>query len=136
MKNLLEGVTVSKEIKESFESPHVSMWLDGDIMCARYVKNLKMTLDVAKSCVGARLFFAKGKSYPLLVDMTGIKSVTADARKYMATVGVTWVTAGALITGSSLSKTIGNIFLAIDKPAVPTRLFTDEEKARQWLEQF
>lgn len=138
MKNTLEEVkvSVSKEIKESFESPYVTMWLDGNLMCARYAKNLHMTLEVAKSVVGARLFFTKGKSYPLLVDMTGIKSVTTEARKYMATVGVTWVTAGALITGSQLSKTIGSIFLAIDKPTVPTKIFTDEQKARLWLEQY
>lgn len=136
MKNLLEGVSVSKEVTESFENPHVSMWLDGEIMCARYAKNLHMTLDVAKSCVGARLFFSKGKSYALLIDMTGIKSVTAEARKYMATVGITWVKAGALITGSPLSRTVGNIFLAIEKPSVPTKLFTDEQKARQWLTQY
>ena len=84
----------------------------------------------------ARLFFSKGKSSILLVDMRGIKSTTKAAREYMATIGVTLVKACALITGSGFNRTLGNIFLTIDKPAVPTKLFTDEGKARAWLQQY
>jgi hypothetical protein len=54
----------------------------------------------------------------------------------MATIGATLVKAGALITGSAVNKTIGNIFLSIDKPLVPTKLFTNEESARQWLREY
>jgi hypothetical protein len=136
MKTLTSKLEDSKELKNGFENPYVTMWMDEDFLCARYKKALHMTLEIAKSCVGARLFFAAGKSYPLLVDMQGIKSVTTEARKYMASVGAMGVTAGALITGSQISRAIGNIFLAIDKPAVPTKLFTDEQKAREWLQQY
>jgi hypothetical protein len=121
---------------EKFESPYVTMWLEEGILCGRYANDLHLSLEVAKSCVEARIFFTKGKSYPLLVDMTGIKSTTKEARDYMASIGATLVTAGALITRSSVSKTIGNIFLTIDKPPVPVRMFTNEEKAREWLKQF
>jgi hypothetical protein len=54
----------------------------------------------------------------------------------MATIGATLVKACALITGSGFNRTLGNIFLTIDKPAVPTKLFTDEGKAREWLQQY
>lgn len=136
MTPLIETVGTSKELKESLENPYVTMWIDENMICARYAKNLHMTLEIAKSCVGARLFFSKGKSYALLIDMKGIKSVTPEARKYMASVGALMVKAGALITGSPLNRMIGNIFLAFDKPPVPTKLFTDEQKARQWLQQY
>lgn len=136
MTTLISPFEVSKELKDSLENPYVTMWMDGELICARYVKDLHVTLDIAKSCVGARLFFSKGKSYAMLIDMRGIKSVTTEARKYMATVGSLHVKAGALITGSSLNRTLGNIFLTIDKPPVPTKLFTDEQKARQWLQQY
>jgi hypothetical protein len=68
--------------------------------------------------------------------MTGIKSISKEAKRYMATIGNTLVKAGALITGSTMGRTIGNISLTIDKPEVPTRLFTDEKKAKQWLRQY
>lgn len=72
----------------------------------------------------------------MLIDMKGIKSTTREARTYMATVGATLVKAAALITGSAINRTIGNIFLKIDRPPVPLKLFTSEEKARKWLRQF
>jgi hypothetical protein len=65
--------------------------------------------------------------------MRGIKSTTKEARRYLATIGATLVMAGALITGSPLNRALGNIFLTIDKPSVPTKLFTSETKALEWL---
>lgn len=134
----MEGpeVSVANELKASFENPYVTMWMDEDLLCARYVEDLHMTLEVAKSCVEARLLFSNGRKFALLIDMRGIKSVTPEARKYMAGVGAILVKAGAMITGSLLNRTIGNIFLTIDKPSVPSKLFTDEQKARQWLQQY
>jgi hypothetical protein len=125
-----------KDQTDNSASNYVTMWMEENILCARYADNLHMTLEIAKSCVGARVFFSKGESYALLIDMKGIKSVTPEARTYMASFGTLMVKAGALITGSALNKTLGNIFLAIDKPPVPTKLFTSEEKAREWLQQF
>jgi len=128
--------TLKKDVKEMFEIPYVTMWIEGPIMYAKYVDDLHLSLDVAKTCVEGRIFFSKGKSFPLLVDMTGIKSTTREARQYMASIGATLVTAGALITGSPVSRTIGNIFLKIDRPPVPVKLFTSKEKAREWLVQY
>jgi hypothetical protein len=119
-----------------FESPYVTMSLEDGIISCRYVPDLHLTLEIARACVEARIFFTKGKGYPVLVDMRGIASSTGAARKYMATVGAAQVTAGALITGSPVNKAIGNLFLKIDLPPVPTKLFTSEEKARLWLRQF
>lgn len=105
-------------------------------MCCKYADDLHVTMEVARSVVDARIVFSKGKRYPVLVDMKGVKSSTGAARKYLATTGATLVTVGALITGSALNKTIGNLFLKIDMPPVPTKLFTNEEKARAWLRQY
>ena len=119
-----------------FESPHATVWLDGGIMYCRFAADLHVSLDVARSVVERRIFFSQGKHYPLLIDMRGIKSSTGAARKYLATMGATLVTAGALITASGINKTIGNLFLKVDQPPVPTRLFTNEEKAKIWLRQY
>ena len=128
--------TLKEEVKEMFEIPYVTMWIDGPIMYCKYVDDLHVSLDIAKTCVEGRIFFSKGKSFPLIIDMTGIKSTTREARQYMASIGATLVTAGALITRSAVSRTIGNIFLKIDKPPVPVKLFTSQVKAREWLMQY
>lgn len=115
---------------------HVTMWIENGILYGTFAHDLHLSLDIAKSSVEARIFLSKGQSYPLVVDMRGIKSTTRDARRYMATMGTTLVKACALITGSALNRAIGNVFLSIDRPSVPSRLFTDEEKAREWLKGF
>ena len=133
---IAEELTAINVEEERLILPYVSMWMDGEIICGEYARDLHLSLEVAKTCVEARLFFSKGKMRALLIDMRGIKSTTKPAREYMATIGATLVKACALITGSGFNRTLGNIFLTIDKPAVPTKLFTDEGKAREWLQQY
>jgi hypothetical protein len=132
----LANPAITHQFDTEVGAPYITMWMDEDFLCCRYASNLHLSLNVAKSCVESRIFFAKGKSYPLLVDMGGIKSTTREARQYMASIGATLVKGCALITGSAVNRTIGNIFLAIDKPEVPTKLFTSEANARLWLKQY
>jgi hypothetical protein len=133
---MISAIPKEDILNRKLENPYVTMWLEGEILCCKYASNLHVSLDVAKSVVEGRIFFSEGKSYPLLVDMSGIKSTTREAREYLATIGSTLAKAAALITGSSFNRMLGNVFLTIDKPAVPTRLFTNEEKAKEWLKEF
>ena len=134
---MTEPFQVSQSLEEKVNTPYISLWMDEEgFLCCQYAENLHLSLEVAVSIVESRIFFAKGNTYPLLIDMRGIKSTTKKAREYMATIGATLVKAGALITGSALNRTLGNIFLTIDKPLVPTKLFTNEVNARQWLKQY
>lgn len=75
-----------------------------------------------------------GKKFPLLIDSRGIKSMTKDARNHFTTKGrETYTTAFAIVIDSMLSRVIGNFFMGINKPAVPTRLFDNERDAEIWL---
>jgi hypothetical protein len=121
------------DLIEKFESHHIRMWIEGDILYCKFVDDLHLSLEVAKSCVEGRIYFSKGKSYSLLADMRGVKSTTKKARQYLLTIGMTLVKACAVVIASSVDKTIGNLFLSLERPQVPIRLFTDEEKAKDWL---
>lgn len=75
-----------------------------------------------------------GIKFPLMIDSRGIKSMTKDARNQFSTKGrETYATAFAIIIDSPLSRVIGNFFIGINKPAVPTRLFDNERDAEIWL---
>lgn len=77
------------------------------------------------------------RKFPLLIDARGIKSITRDARNFFTTNGrQTNTLAFAIIIDSSVSKVVGNFFLGINKPAVPTKLFLDESNAVEWLSKF
>jgi hypothetical protein len=95
-----------------------------------------MDLTIARLCVEERLRFCEGESFPCLINMRGLKSVTKEAREYLANEGTLLVKAGALVINSLLTEMIGNIFLSVNKPKVPTRLFLDEAAAISWLKQF
>lgn len=75
--------------------------------------------------------------YPLLIDARGIKSMTREARTFFTTNGrKTNTLAFAIIIDSSVSKAVGNFFLGISKPNVPTKLFLNEVDALEWLNKF
>jgi hypothetical protein len=71
-----------------------------------------------------------------MVDMTGVKGANRDARNYLAQEGNLLVTAGALLTESIYAKMLGNIFLAINQPKIPARLFSDKAAAIKWLKKY
>jgi hypothetical protein len=132
----MNSFTVSGNFEDEYESSYIKMSIKSSILHCKYAPNLRLSEDVARSCVEGRIFLSRGRSYPVLIDMLGVVSTTHDASEYMMSLGSTLVKANAFMTGSWISRVIGNTLLAFDKPEIPTRLFTSEEKARKWLEQF
>jgi hypothetical protein len=77
------------------------------------------------------------ETVPILVDLRNIKSISKEARAHFSMKGRKGaVNAMALIIKSPVSKVIGNFFILLDKPLVPTRLFTNESEALTWLKVF
>ena len=70
---------------------------------------------------------------PLLVDFARASGQSMESRKYYAEKSVQWCSKAALLVRSPVSRVIGNIYMGLNKPIVPTRMFTDEEKAMEWL---
>lgn len=71
---------------------------------------------------------------PLLVDMRQMKSITKGARQAFAASGKRKaVSAVALLSGSYTGTVVANFFIELDGPSLPTRMFTSEAKAVEWL---
>ncbi len=83
----------------------------------------------------ARIRDALGRKMTrVLVDMREATRISRDARSYYAgerTASIQRAT--ALLVGSPLSATIANFFMGINKPLSPTRVFTNEKEAIDWL---
>jgi hypothetical protein len=93
-----------------------------------------VTVEYAKENSEAVNALYTGHKFPLLIDSRGIRSMTRDARNQFTTKGrETNTMAFAIIIDSAVSKVVGNFFLGINKPAVPTRLFDNETEAEAWL---
>ncbi|MES2286254.1 MAG: hypothetical protein V4547_11240 [Bacteroidota bacterium] len=133
----MDQTTLLKESKQNIlETKYVKIWIADGILYCTFANDLDVDIEIAKSAVESRINFSKGISYPLLVDMKGIRSFTKEARDYAGKEGARLIKAGALVVDSALTKTLGNLFLLINKPNVPTKLFTDEKEAKEWLQHF
>ena len=116
------------------ENQHVQLWLEDGIVHGIYKKNCIITLEAAKEIIALRLQLQDGKLYPGIAYMLDGNSVfTPEARKYLAKEGYSGATKVALVTTSLARAVVANIFISIDKPPKPTRLFASKEKALHWL---
>lgn len=71
---------------------------------------------------------------PVLIDLRLVRSMSREAQSYAARPDLApRIERGAILLGNPVSVLLGNFFLFISRPAVPTRLFRSEDVARAWL---
>jgi hypothetical protein len=114
------------------------LWLDGDgIFRAVSLPGAEYTREDAERGVASLWELGGRRCRPVLVDMRRAKSMDRGARSYYAGPETARVQcAAALIIESPLTRVIGNFFLGLNKPLLPTRLFTSEPEAMAWLRTF
>lgn len=94
-------------------------------------------LETVRRIVEYRLNATERKSYPLIGNIVSIKKITKEARDFLASKeGCEGITVFAILINSPIGSMIGNFWLRINKPLVPTRIFTNEEEAKKWLKQY
>lgn len=113
-----------------------TIWLDDDGIVRMKMKPDVFELDLADAQEVIRTVDAMcgGVRRPTLVDLRELRSMSRDCRKYFAGPETARVqVAVALLVVSPLARAIGNFFMGLNKPLIPTRLFTSEADALVWL---
>lgn len=113
-------------------------WLGDDGICYTVVKP-NVEIDIKDALANSLVIkeISSGQTFPLLVNLKAIKSITKDARDHFSMGNRTpGVNAIAMLIESPGSRIIGNFFLGLNKPAVPTKLFNEKNQAMEWLKQF
>ncbi len=118
------------------ETEAAQLEIKNGVMYARYKPGIVVTLEMAKAMVRSRVEFAENISYPAVVFIDGLKSISKEARDYLAEDGTTGLIAGALVMKSVYNTFIGNFFLKLTNPPFPSKIFTDVNAALEWLEQY
>jgi hypothetical protein len=96
-----------------------------------------LNLEHAKLNLAATTALAAGQRVPVLIDLRPGRSLDREARAlYSGDQTGKVVCAVALLIGSPLSRAIGNMFMGLNKPAYPLRLFSSEAEAVAWLAGF
>ena len=120
----------------TFEGVHASYTLDQGILIIDVNLEIPMNLEIAKQVVSERLRFTNNIAYPVLMRYHKFKLGDKESRDYMSTHGIRGVAAGAFVTKSMIIKNFFNFFINLKKPAVPSKIFSSDEEALRWLQQF
>lgn len=121
---------------ESIENEYVKFWIENGVMYGRYKPHVSIDLAAAKKISNDRISLANNTDYPFMGFLDGLSSASKEARDFFSHGdGIRHMKKLALLTNSPINKMVGNFFLAINKPAVPTRLFTSNEDALNWLKE-
>ncbi len=122
---------------EIIETRNSKVWLEDGIIRQTLKPQVEVKLAEMKEIVAARKKAGQNKKRPYFNDISNIKSINREARNYGTSEEVAkTISAMALFVKTPLSSMIGNFFLGLNKPPYPTKLFTNEKKALEWLKGF
>ena len=119
-----------------YENRYARFWIADGILFFRYNPDTVIDIEAAKCVVADRIRFQDEKCLPVLCDMQGVLSVDKAGRDYLASYGSVLASAVALLVTENVSLTVSTFYLEISKPAVPTRIFTEESEALSYLRGF
>lgn len=122
---------------KTLDTQYAKFELNDGILMIEFKPDLEIDLKVAKQIVADRKKVSEGKAYPGLGDTRFIKSATKEARAYFELEeSQEGVLAGALLVDSVFSTFLVNFFLKVTRQKMPSKMFTNKEKALEWLAQF
>jgi hypothetical protein len=111
----------------------VSVEADGTLVL-RFHPKARAVGEQGAEVVRAHVAAAAGRKLRALVDARGVAATDRGTRQLAAGPALEAVTSRmAVLVGNPVSRTLGNFFMRVARPAYPTRLFTEEEAARRWL---
>jgi hypothetical protein len=92
-------------------------------------------LDVDYLIEGKKLLESTGlKAFYVLNNSTGAYKISPEARKLSASEAYSrHLKAVAVVISNTAVAIVADLYLRIDKPATPTKIFSDNERAIQWL---
>jgi len=121
-------------MKKSY--PEVTLLEEG-ILVVSLGHYARITVAMLEEVLQKHRQLAPGRKTPILLKGDHLLSVDHDAAQHAATAEIIELTAAvACITKTPLEKHLGQMYLWFSKPPYPFKLFTVEEEALQWLQQF
>ena len=108
--------------------------VDGQIVVAR-IGNDVQTVDDARENLAACAQLAAPDRKPLFVDIRAARPLLPEVRQqYMGErFSPHFAAMGLLVRGNPLGITMGNVYLKLARPGIPTRIFVEERRGLEWL---
>jgi hypothetical protein len=124
---------------EVIETRTARLWVGSDGILRSVIKQgAEEDVEDAQANMEAGLRLAAGREMPMLVDMTGMRSITRPARRHYADPGseIAYASAMALVGSSPVARAIGNFAIGLSQPRRPLKMFSTEAEALEWLQGF
>jgi hypothetical protein len=110
--------------------------LSGDgVVVVRINDGAYQSLADAKENLAAAVSATGGTRRPLLIDIRTARPLEAEARHHYSgqVLSERFSSMALLIEASPFGRMMGNVYLRIARPGIPTHLFAREEEAVAWL---
>ena len=127
-----------ESVQNALTNRTTTIWLEEGILhSVVHLPSADYTLEDIRSDFTLYREAAGGQKRPLFIDIRKVKSADREARNFGASAEAAQViSAQAILIDSAVTKMIGNFFLNVSKPPFPTRMFTDQDEALDWLRQY
>jgi len=108
---------------------------DDGLLIVRINDGALQSLSDAKENLALAVSETRGKRRPLLIDIRTAQPLDADARHHYSgqTLVEQFSALALLVEGSPFGRMLGNVYLRVARPGIPTQLFSDDALAVAWL---
>lgn len=121
---------------ETIENDFACLRIREGILHAVYKPGTVLDLKKARQVTADRLRLQREKNYPVFVDLREVTRVERAARHYFAHEGSILLNAMAVLCSTSQTRAIVNFYIDVNAPVIPTRAFTDQYSALDYLKPF
>lgn len=117
------------------ETRTAAVEIEDGLLVVRIRPGIRQVLEDARANIGACAEVSGGSRPGLLLDITKAVSLDPEVRHfYTGSVILEVCSALALLVEiSPLGRIMGNVYLRVANPGIPTRVFDSEARARTWL---
>ena len=113
------------------------IWLgDDEIIRLIYYPNTEIDIDKAREIGFVIAEISRGKKRPMYVDSRNVKNANLEARNHLASTEVTRWTSAIGSYNNPITYILAGLYIKINKPPYPIKVFKSEEKAIEWLKGF
>ena len=104
------------------------------IIITRILPEVRQNLSDAMENISASAEACGGQRMPIVVDLRQAMTLDAETRHYYTGKQLTdfFTSLAILVPAGSFGKMMGNLYLRVASPGIPSRLFDSETEALQW----
>ena len=108
---------------------------DQGLVVVRINDGACQSLADAHENLGLAMSETRGTRRPLLIDIRTAQPLDADARHHYSGEALVerFSALALLVEASPFGRMLGNVYLRVARPGIPTQLFSDETQAVAWL---